>query len=102
MLLTQQSSARLQTPAQYQWLVLRHQLRESARCLTTTAGSATPLRDAWSGGRTPMHPSMEGGTDEYDGYGAASQRGATPSYAAGGYAGTPFNPSSDDSRHVSL
>ncbi|KAL3147827.1 hypothetical protein ABBQ32_002553 [Trebouxia sp. C0010 RCD-2024] len=62
-------------------------------------GAATPLRDAWSGGRTPTHPSMEGGTDEYDGYGSTSQRGATPSYAAGGYAGTPFNPGSDDSRH---
>lgn len=67
------------------------------------AGAATPLRDsAWSGGRTPMHPSMEDGADGYNGYGPTSQRGATPSYAGGGYAGTPFNPSSDDSRHVSF
>ena len=67
------------------------------------AGAATPLRDsAWSGGRTPMHPSMEDGADGYDGYGPTSQRGTTPSYAGGGYAGTPFNPSSDDGRHVSF
>lgn len=70
------------------------------RLLLMPAGAATPLRDAWSGGRTPMHPSMEDGAGGYDGYGPTSQRGATPSYAGGGYAGTPFNPSSDDSRHV--
>ena len=45
-----------------------------------------------------MHPSMEAGADGYEGYGP---RGTTPSYAGGGYAGTPFNPSSDHSRHVS-
>ena len=67
------------------------------------AGAATPLRDsAWSGGRTPMHPSMEDGADGYNGYGPTSQRGATPLYTGGGYAGTPFNPSSDDGRHVSF
>ena len=82
------------------WLAFDCPHGGSARYLTIAAGAATPLRDAWSGGRTPMHPSMEGGADDYDGYG--SQRGATPSYAAGGYAGTPFNPSSDDGRHVSL
>lgn len=73
------------------------------RLLLISAGAATPLRDsAWSGGRTPMHPSMEDRAEGFDGYGPTSQRGATPSYAGGGYAGTPFNPSSDDGRHVSF
>ena len=74
-----------------------------ARSTLFAAGAATPLRDnAWSGGRTPMHPSIEDGADGFDGYGTTSQRGATPSYAGGGYAGTPFNPSSGDGRHVSF
>ena len=74
-------------------------LKVCSNRLTMAAGAATPLRDsAWAGGRTPMHPSQEG-ADGYDGYGP---RGTTPSYAGGGYAGTPFNPSSDHSRHVSL
>ncbi len=59
-------------------------------------GAATPLRDnAWSGGRTPMHPSMEDGDE--DNRGSSSQRGG-PSGA--GYAGAPYTGDSNYSRQV--
>ncbi len=59
-------------------------------------GAATPLRDnAWSGGRTPMHPSMEDGDE--DNRGSSPQRGG-PSGA--GYAGAPYTGDSNYSRQV--
>ncbi len=67
----------------------------SAQTLHTApplTGAATPLRDnAWSGGRTPMHPSMEDGDDAFD---------SNHPPQRGGFAGTPYRPDGDYSRQV--
>lgn len=71
-----------------------------AQQIVVSTGAATPLRDnAWSGGRTPMHPSMEDGDDAHpDNYGSSSQR-AGPTGHGASYPGMPYR---EESRQVSI